>query len=138
MSPVPPDDDARSAYAPRPSEAEEMRRLREPVVRKPGSSRLPLVRILIAVAAGLAVGICAWSVFGRNGNEVASEQTSRTIVTLARPAPGQSLQDVCAAYGVPERLCNLSERCNARSPRRDGRVPLILRSRGEDCGAPPP
>ncbi|MBN8553058.1 MAG: hypothetical protein J0L52_09220 [Caulobacterales bacterium] len=60
-------------------------------------------------------------------------------VTTVVPAPaGRTVVDVCADYGVPAHLCDLSERCASQTPGPDGRVTLVLRSQGDTCGAQVP
>lgn len=139
MTQQPKDRRPSSIFAPRATVEDDWRRLRHPG-NMPASlrRRWPFETILILVCAGLAAAASIWSL-SRNGDEEGGgERSAPAIVTLVTVPEGQSVQDICAAYGLPERLCDLSERCAAEAPRRDGRVALVLRSEGEDCGSPPP
>lgn len=139
MSRDPKDRRPDSIFAPRATAEDDWRRLQNPEKRvRPPRLPWPLENILIIACAGLAVVASAWGV-SRGGREVGGDERSApAIVTLVTVPDGQSLQDVCAAYGLPAALCDLSERCAAQTPRRDGRVALVLRSDGEACGSPPP
>lgn len=128
-----------SIFAPRVSPEDDWRRLRDPGT---GPSqprrRKPFELILIVLCAGLAAVAGIWSLSRGDGEGAGGERAAPAIVTLVAVPEGETLQDVCAAYGLPAGLCDLSERCAARAPRRDRRVALVLRSDGEDCGSPPP
>lgn len=133
------DNGPRSIFAPRGGPEDDWRRLNDPgpPSEKP-RRRVSIEAATILVCALLAIGAAAWSIVRRGGDEVRGERPGPAIVTLVAVPEGQSLQDICAAYGLPERLCDLSERCAVQAPRRDGRVALVLRSEGDDCGSPPP
>lgn len=133
------DNGPRSIFAPRDGPEDDWRRLNDPgpPSEKP-RRRVSIEAATILVCALLAIGAAAWSIVRRGGDEVRGERPGPAIVTLVAVPEGQSLQDICAAYGLPDRLCDLSERCAVQAPRRDGRVALVLRSEGDDCGSPPP
>ena len=139
MSQDPKDRRPDSIFAPRATAEDDWRRLQSPERRvRPPRLPWPFETILILACAGVAVAASAWSVSRSGGEEEGGERSAPAIVTLVAVPDGQSLQDVCAAYGLPVELCDLSERCAAQTPRRDGRLALVLRSDGEDCGSAPP
>ena len=133
------DNGPRSIFAPRDGPENDWRRLNDPgpPSEKP-RRRVSIEAATILVCALLAIGAAAWSLVRRGGDEARGERPGPAVVTLVAVPEGPSLQDICAAYGLPERLCDLSERCAVQAPRRDGRVALVLRSEGDDCGSPPP
>lgn len=129
----------RSIFAPRATVEDDWRRLQHPErPTQPARRRWPIEAILIGLCGCLAVVASAWNVARGDSAEDGAERSAPALVTLVAVPEGQSLQEVCAAYGLPVRLCDLSERCAAQTPRRDGRVALVLRSEGEACGSPPP
>lgn len=128
-----------SIFPPRAGPEDDWRRLQQPVPppRSPlrrGSAE----RVLIVTCGIVAVLAAGWSLARGKGETTEVPPAAPAVVTLVPVSAGQSVQDVCAAYGLPAGLCDLSERCSAQAPRRDGRVALVLRSDGEDCGSPPP
>jgi hypothetical protein len=128
-----------SIFAPRASPEDDWRRLQKPnPPSQPPQRHWPVELVLIVVCGIVAVLAAGWSLTRAQDETTRIASAAPAVVTLVAISEGQSLQDVCAAYGLPSSLCDLSERCAAQAPRRDGRLALVLRSDGEDCGSPPP